>query len=69
MASPTKTKYQVLLILFPGFNTLDMNGPYEILQKPGDGKLFTIKVASETDITKSAEGALIKVGSFLINME
>jgi len=51
----------VLLILFPGFNTLDMNGPYEILQKTNNGNAFKIAVASETPITVSTEGASVQV--------
>ncbi|KAK0619512.1 DJ-1 PfpI family protein [Immersiella caudata] len=50
----------ILLILFPGFNTLDMNGPYEILQKANDGNAFRITVASETDLTTAQEGAIVK---------
>ncbi|KAK3317129.1 ThiJ/PfpI family protein [Cercophora scortea] len=46
----------VLLILFPGFNTLDMNGPYEVLRKSGLSQNFNVTVASETDITTSIEG-------------
>jgi hypothetical protein len=52
---------KILLILFPGFNTLDMNGPYEILQKAHDGNAFKITVASETDLTTAQEGAIVKV--------
>jgi len=56
---------KILLILFPGFNTLDMNGPYEILQKANNGNTFQIIVASETEITTSQEGAAVKVPPFL----
>ena len=56
---------QVLLILFPGFNTLDMNGPYEILRKTNNGDAFAATVASETPITVSTEGASIQVCFFL----
>jgi len=52
---------KVLIVLFPGFNILDFAGPYETLQKPGEGKLFEVIVASETEITTSTEGAHIKV--------
>jgi len=58
MAAPTTS--HILLLIFPGFNTLDMNGPFEVFRKSGTSKIFTIKVASETDITDSAEGAHVK---------
>jgi hypothetical protein len=61
MASPPNAARQILLVLFPGFNTLDMNGPYEVLAKPGGGDVFKISVASETEITTSAEGVHVKV--------
>jgi putative intracellular protease/amidase len=63
MASPTPPKSNVLLVLFPGFNTLDMNGPYEVLQRSADASVFTVTVASETDITTSVEGVQVKVSS------
>ncbi|KAK0708060.1 ThiJ/PfpI family protein [Lasiosphaeris hirsuta] len=53
-------KGNVLLVLFPGFNTLDMNGPYEILQKSKVGNAFGIKVAAENEITVSVEGVQVK---------
>lgn len=61
MASSTPLKSNVLLVLFPGFNTLDMNGPYEVLQRSADASVFTITVASETEITTSVEGVQVKV--------
>jgi len=61
--SPTPPKSNVLLVLFPGFNTLDMNGPYEVLQRSADASVFTVTVASETDITTSVEGVQVKVSS------
>lgn len=63
MVSSTPLKSNVLLVLFPGFNTLDMNGPYEVLQRSADASVFTITVASETDITTSVEGVQVKVSS------
>lgn len=52
---------KVLLVIFPGYNTLDVNGPYETLFAAGRGAHFRITVASETEITVSAEGMQIKV--------
>jgi putative intracellular protease/amidase len=51
-----------LLLLFPGFNTLDVNGPIEILKKSGYSTIFNIKVASETETTESVECVKIQVG-------
>jgi putative intracellular protease/amidase len=51
----------ILLVLFPGFNTLDMNGPYEVLRKTKGGDLFKITVAAESEITTSCEGVQVKV--------
>ena len=62
MASPVK----ILLVLFPGFNTLDMNGPYEVLRKSKGGDLFTITVAAESEITTSCEGVHVKVRIHLL---
>lgn len=59
-------KVRVLLILFDGFNTIDMNGPYDILTKSGQSDHFVIKVAAEQEITKSIEGVLVEVGRYLI---
>lgn len=59
-------KVKVLLILFDGFNTIDMNGPYDILTKSGQSDHFVIDVAAEKEITKSIEGVLIKVGADFI---
>lgn len=61
-AIPTSiTMKNVLVVIFPGFNTLDMNGPYEILKMAGNGKIFTLTIASETEITTSSEGIQVKV--------
>ncbi|KAK3317072.1 ThiJ/PfpI family protein [Apodospora peruviana] len=58
MAESTKKK--VLLLLYPGFNILDYAGPYEILQKTGEGNVLEVKVAAESEITTSTEGAHVK---------
>lgn len=59
------SKLEVLLVLFPGFNTLDMNGPFDVFSKSGTSTSFNIQVASEsTDhcgITKSTEGVKVQV--------
>ncbi|KAL1855258.1 hypothetical protein Daus18300_011164 [Diaporthe australafricana] len=58
------SKLEVLLALFPGFNTLDMNGPFDVLTKSGTSTSFNVQVASEsTDrcgITKSGEGVKVQ---------
>lgn len=63
--SSNASKLEVLLVLFPGFNTLDMNGPFDVLSKSGTSTSFNIQVASEsTDrggITKSTEGVKVQV--------
>ncbi|KAK5654760.1 hypothetical protein OQA88_7085 [Cercophora sp. LCS_1] len=53
-------QFKVLIVIFPGFNTLDMNGPYEVLRKTKQGNAFKVTVASETEITTSTEGVHIK---------
>jgi len=58
-AAPLKSN--ILMILFPGFNTLDMNGPYEVLRRSGRNENCTITVASETEITTAEEGVQVKV--------
>ncbi|KAK0615174.1 ThiJ/PfpI family protein [Bombardia bombarda] len=58
MAPSPPTK--VLMLLFPGFNTLDMNGPYETFSKSGQSSLFKVTVTSETEITTSTEGVHVK---------
>ena len=51
----------VLLIPFPQFNTLDLNGPLEIL---GNAALpdhpFDVTVAAKCDITTATENVMIK---------
>ncbi|KAK7709741.1 hypothetical protein SLS64_005982 [Diaporthe eres] len=55
-------KVKVLLILFDDFNTIDMNGPYDILTKSGQSEHLFVEVAAEKEITKSIEGVLVEVG-------
>ncbi|KAL8386903.1 hypothetical protein RB595_010306 [Gaeumannomyces hyphopodioides] len=50
-------KLKALMVLFPGFNTLDMNGPFEVLSR---GDLFEMVTAAESDITRSSEGVQVK---------
>lgn len=57
MASPLK----VLLPIFPGFNTLDLNGPLEVLKNSGlPDSTFEVYVASATELTKACEGVQIQ---------
>ncbi|KAI9854834.1 MAG: hypothetical protein M1813_000850 [Trichoglossum hirsutum] len=53
---------RVLLPVFPGFNTLDVNGPLEVLGNTAQPtpKLYSITVTSDTDTTTAAEGIKIK---------
>jgi putative intracellular protease/amidase len=69
MAAPTKSN--VLLLLFPGFNTLDVNGPLEVFRKSGSSNIFDVTIVSETECTTSVEGAIMKVcfTLFLINCD
>ncbi|MCJ1354714.1 MAG: hypothetical protein MMC33_004703 [Icmadophila ericetorum] len=62
----SQTIKSVLLLLFPGFNTLDANGPLEIF---GNGSLrsedhpdgyFQITIAAADEFTKAAEGLTVK---------
>lgn len=55
--------YRVLVILFPGFNTLDMAGPIEVLRMSADRELFKVTIAAEGDITTSSEGVQVKAYS------
>lgn len=59
--STQEHEFKVLMPIFPGFNTLDMNGPYEVLRKTRQGRAFKVTVASETEITTSTEGVHVKV--------
>lgn len=54
---------KVLIITFPGFNTLDLNGPFETLHSPGRGEHFVMTLAAENEITTAAEGVHVKVGN------
>lgn len=57
MASTLK----VLLPIYPGFNTLDLNGPLEVLKNSGlPDETFDVRVASATELTKACEGVQIK---------
>jgi len=53
-------KTQVLVILFPGFNTQDVNGPYEIFAIAGMKTHFDVTVAAHDEVTTSHEGVHIK---------
>lgn len=65
MTAPSKSK--ALLILFPGYNTLDVNGPLEVFMKSGSTKIFDVTIASETDHTTSVEGAVMQVCYFQLS--
>lgn len=67
MAAPSTSN--VLLILFPGFNTLDENGPLEVFRKSGSSNIFKVTIASETELTTSVEGAIMKVNLFYSNRQ
>lgn len=64
MASPSKSN--ALIVLFPGFNTLDLNGPLEVFRKSGTSNIFNVTIASETECTTSAEGAIMLVRYFYL---
>src|SRR4051812_26291675 len=55
------TPTSVLLIPFPKFNTLDLNGPLEILGNaalsPGT---FSVTIAAKEDLTTAVENVIIK---------
>ncbi|KAH7018429.1 class I glutamine amidotransferase-like protein [Microdochium trichocladiopsis] len=48
--------YKVLSIIFPGFNTLDLNGPLDVFTKSGTTNYFEVQIAAEDEITTSVEG-------------
>lgn len=51
----------VLLIPFPGFNTLDLNGPLEVLGNAAVPKdTFSITIAAKDDLTTASENVIIK---------
>lgn len=52
---------KALILLFPKFNTLDVNGPLEVLRKSGQSDIIDVEIASETCITESVEGCKIEV--------
>ena len=52
---------KVLLPIFPGFNTLDLNGPLEVLKNSGiPDDTFEVWVASSTELTKACERVQIQ---------
>jgi putative intracellular protease/amidase len=56
-----QSSIKVLLPIFPGFNTLDLNGPAEVLGNTAlPPKTFSITVASATELTTSYENVTIK---------
>jgi putative intracellular protease/amidase len=61
MAPPKPQPIPVLLIPFPDFNTLDLNGPLEILGNAAlDKDTFAITVAAKHDLTTAVENVIIK---------
>lgn len=52
---------KVLLPIFPGFNTLDLNGPLEVLARPKESGTFKCTIAAAEDLTLAAEGVSIQV--------
>lgn len=57
--------YKALVLLFPGFNTLDMAGPLEVLKMSADRELFSVTIAAEDEITTSFESVQVKVYNLL----
>ncbi|KAH0562158.1 hypothetical protein GP486_003144 [Trichoglossum hirsutum] len=53
---------KVLIPLFPGFNTLDVSGPLEVLGNPAQPtpNPYSITIASDTDTTTASEGITVK---------
>ena len=57
----SQSPIKVLLPIFPGFNTLDLNGPAEVLGNTALPRgTFSLAVASATEYTTSYEGVTIK---------
>jgi transcriptional regulator GlxA family with amidase domain len=57
----SQSPIHVLLPIFPGFNTLDLNGPAEVLGNTAlPRNTFRITVASATELTTSYENVTIK---------
>jgi transcriptional regulator GlxA family with amidase domain len=59
------TKKQVAFLIFPNFNTLDLNGPQEVLKNYAMGakqedQMFDIAVAAFCDITTAFEKVQVK---------
>lgn len=56
------SKYNVLIPIFPGFNTLDLNGPAEVVGNSAIAptNIFATTIASGTETTKAFEN--VKVG-------
>jgi transcriptional regulator GlxA family with amidase domain len=59
------TKKQVVFLIFPNFNTLDLSGPQEVLKNYAigatqDKQIFDISVAAACDITTAFEKVQVK---------
>ena len=73
----TETPIQVLLIIYPTFNTLDLNGPLDVIRNaalradsglyPFSTDAFEITIAAAGLLTKSYEGAVIQRDISLTN--
>lgn len=58
-----KPGLKVLIVIFPGFNTLDLNGPLEVLKNsalPDETFTVYITAAGDSDLTKACEGVQIQ---------
>ncbi|KAH0598352.1 hypothetical protein MHUMG1_03650 [Metarhizium humberi] len=51
---------RVLVVLFEGFNTMDMNGPYEVFRMADNRNAFTVTITAEMEVTRSFEGVQVK---------
>jgi len=47
MQEQAQTKFKVLSIIFPGFNTLDLNGPLDVFTKSGLTEHFEVDIAAD----------------------
>ncbi|SLM35437.1 DJ-1 domain, InhA-type [Lasallia pustulata] len=54
------TPIKVLMPIFSGFNTLDLNGPLEVLARPKEKGTFKCTIAAAEDVTLAAEGVSIQ---------
>jgi transcriptional regulator GlxA family with amidase domain len=55
-----ETPIQVLLLIYPSFNTLDLNGPLDVLKNPYlSADAFDITIAAASPLTTSYEGVAI----------